>query len=241
MRKAILKAALSLSVLGTLSAAPTIINAGVPGDNTDQIAARLPALLEEHRPTLVILLCGTNDMLNSYNALPLEKFESNLRSIIDNVDRVNASLILMELPDAYAPYVTARHKPGFFEERSVTDRIADANRILRTVADERRLPLLPLNSLLGRATTRRTSRFRNAVNSGAEDGIHPTPGGYALIARKLAELIAEKELPAERILCLGDSITFGVHVAAEENYPARLKKLLLQPITVTGCVAFRHE
>jgi acyl-CoA thioesterase-1 len=41
-----------------------IVNAGVPGDTSAQALARLPALLAEHRPKLVIVSIGGNDFLH---------------------------------------------------------------------------------------------------------------------------------------------------------------------------------
>ncbi len=38
-------------------------NAGAPGETAAEICARLPALLDEHRPALVLVLAGGNDFL----------------------------------------------------------------------------------------------------------------------------------------------------------------------------------
>jgi len=71
----------------------------------------------------------------------------------------------------------------------------------------------------------------NVINAGVADGVHPTSQGYALIAAVIYQAIRDYRLPAERIVCLGDSITFGAHMpgagtATGLTYPARLVALL---------------
>jgi acyl-CoA hydrolase len=45
-----------------------VVNGGVSGDTTAQALARLPALLQEHQPALVIVSIGGNDLLRQMSA-----------------------------------------------------------------------------------------------------------------------------------------------------------------------------
>ena len=55
--------------------AATVVNASISGDTTSGGRARLPALLAQHKPTLVVLELGGNDALRG---LPLASTEDNL-------------------------------------------------------------------------------------------------------------------------------------------------------------------
>ena len=75
------------------------------------------------------------------------------------------------------------------------------------------------------------SYLRNPANTGDNDGVHPTRTGYAVLSKLLAEIIEKNNLSKERIVCLGDSITFGAHMpgagtAYGYSYPGQLAKLL---------------
>ena len=72
-----------------------VINAGVPGEVTAQGLARLPGLLERHRPTLVILCHGGNDMLRRLNA---EAIYTNLQAMVDEVHAHGAEVLLLGVP-----------------------------------------------------------------------------------------------------------------------------------------------
>lgn len=73
----------------------TIVNAGVSGDTTSGALARLPELLDEHLPKLVIVEIGGNDMLRHVDA---RQIESNLRAIVDLAQQRGARVVLLGIP-----------------------------------------------------------------------------------------------------------------------------------------------
>jgi lysophospholipase L1-like esterase len=74
----------------------TVINAGVPGDTTSSGLARLPAVLEEHQPRLVLLCLGGNDMLRKQ---PESATENNLRLLVQTIRASGAEVVLIGVPE----------------------------------------------------------------------------------------------------------------------------------------------
>ena len=72
-----------------------VINAGVPGDTAAQAVERLPALLAEQKPALVILSAGGNDFLRR---LPAAETEAALRSAIGLARDGGAQVLLVAVP-----------------------------------------------------------------------------------------------------------------------------------------------
>ena len=83
------------AVLASLSGR-TVINAGVPGDTTASGLQRLPAVLAEYRPRLVLLCLGGNDMLHQQ---PAAAIESNLRRLVQTIRASGADVVLIGVPE----------------------------------------------------------------------------------------------------------------------------------------------
>ena len=78
----------------------SVINSGVSGEVSAQGLKRLPKVLDEHHPQLLILCHGGNDLLRK---MDLEEMESNIRGMIQlSLDR-DIPVILLGVP-----------KPGIF-------------------------------------------------------------------------------------------------------------------------------
>ncbi len=70
----------------------TVINASISGDTTIGGRTRLPALLQKHRPHLVIIELGTNDALRG---LPLAMTQDNLTAMTQAAKKTGAKVILL--------------------------------------------------------------------------------------------------------------------------------------------------
>ncbi len=135
-----------------------VVNAGVPGDSAAQAAERLPALLLEHKPALVLVSAGGNDFLRR---VPAAETEAALRSAIASARDAGAQVLLVAVPQ---PTIGAALGVG------LSDHPLYAN-----LADELKLPLHAGGwaTVLGDETLR-------------ADQIHANAAGYRIFAEGLA-------------------------------------------------------
>jgi acyl-CoA thioesterase-1 len=125
-----------------------VINASISGDTSAGGAARLPALLVEHKPELVIIELGGNDGLRGQAPAQLQQ---NLASMVEKSQQAGAKVLLlgMRLPPNYG----ARYTTAFAQ-------------VFTDVAEQKQVPLVPffLDGVGG---------VQGMMQS---DGIHPTEG-----------------------------------------------------------------
>ncbi len=96
-----------------------VVNAGIPGEISQDGLARLPGLLDEIQPELLILIHGGNDILRKH---PLEKTAENLKQMILAANHRNIRVIMLGVP-----------KPGLF--------LMSSAEIYQQVADEHQTPI----------------------------------------------------------------------------------------------------
>ena len=77
-----------------------VINAGISGEESEPGLNRLPGLLEQHKPQLLILCHGGNDLLRKKD---INKMESNIRNMIQLAKDKNIPVVMLGVP-----------KPGLF-------------------------------------------------------------------------------------------------------------------------------
>ncbi|MDP1606269.1 MAG: arylesterase [Rhodocyclaceae bacterium] len=82
-----------------------LVNASISGETTAGGRSRLPAVLERHRPAVVILALGANDGLRG---LPLAESRTNLTQMVHAAKASGARVLLvgMRLPPNYGPEYT---------------------------------------------------------------------------------------------------------------------------------------
>lgn len=73
-----------------------IINAGVPGEISEQGLKRLPKLLKTTKPNLVILCHGGNDILRRLNR---QQLKNNLQKMVELIQQENIDVVLISVPE----------------------------------------------------------------------------------------------------------------------------------------------
>jgi acyl-CoA thioesterase-1 len=124
-----------------------VVNASISGETSAGAAARLPSLLERHRPRVVVVELGGNDGLRGY---PVKRLRENLRSMAELSQQANATVLFlgMQIPPNYGSRYTSAFRDSF-----------------ALVAEQTNSALAPfmLEGIAGVPTLMQA------------DGIHPTP------------------------------------------------------------------
>ncbi|MGQ0509433.1 MAG: arylesterase [Betaproteobacteria bacterium] len=83
----------------------SVVNASISGETTAGGVARLPKMLEAHRPAVVLLELGANDGLRG---LPVAAMKKNLAAMVAMGHKAGAKVLLvgMRLPPNYGPEYT---------------------------------------------------------------------------------------------------------------------------------------
>lgn len=217
----------------TIKAQISITNAGYNGNNTADLLARLKKDVLAKDPQLVVLMIGTNDMLNERNRLSFKQYEENYQELITQVKK-HAKLIIMTIPPVNNEYILSRQDPKIYAEMSPQARVDTANKIIKKLANKNKCKLIDLHSVLvacGGANVEPESLFQNMANTNVADGVHPTKNGYRVIGATIFQVIEQYMPKVERIVCFGDSITFGFKMNGQgttkgDSYPAVLNRML---------------
>lgn len=145
-----------------------VVNASISGDTTAGGLARLPPLLRDHQPVLVVLALGSNDGLRG---LGLEQLRSNLQALIDACRQAGAQVLMVGgiLPPNYGALYNQRFAAVF-----------------RDLAAKEQVPLVP--TLL--------AGLGDDLSMFQADGLHPTAAAqprmldnlWAELSRQLDQL-----------------------------------------------------
>ena len=110
-----------------------VINASISGDTTSGGRSRLPALLQQHQPGIVIIELGANDALRGFS---MKMTEDNLQEMIKACQAMGAKVLLvgMQVPPNYGADYAAQFSQLFIR-LSKTHKTAVVPFLLKGIAD----------------------------------------------------------------------------------------------------------
>lgn len=150
-----------------------VINRGVSGNRTTELAARWERDCLDLKPDLLTILIGVNDTWRRYDRNLLttaETFEKNYRYLLESVKKnlPNTKILLM------VPFLL----PVRPEWEAWREDLDPKKNIVKKLAMEYGTDLLALDGLFARMCT------KAAPSHWSADGVHPTDAGHSVIARK---------------------------------------------------------
>jgi acyl-CoA thioesterase I len=114
--------------------AAKVVNGSISGDTTSGGRSRLAPLLQQHKPSLVVIELGSNDALRG---LPLEMTRTNLEEMAAAARQAGAKVLLvgMQMPPNYgADY--ANRFAGMYEQVAKSQHAALVPFLLKGIADD---------------------------------------------------------------------------------------------------------
>lgn len=134
-----------------------VANGGVNGDTSEAALLRLPSLLEQHDPVLVLVTLGGNDMLRH---IPQQQTIANLEKILTLIKAHGAKPVLLATPN---PSLMA----AVFQHLSAPD-------FYRKIAEAQHVPLIE-DAI---ADVLSDPKLKG-------DALHPNAAGHALLSEKI--------------------------------------------------------
>jgi len=208
------------------------VKAGVSGNKSDDMLARLDRDVLSKRPRAMTLSCGVNDVWHKDKGkgVPLEEYKRNVSAIFDKCAASNCQVVVLT--------ATMFEKPGMEKFRHNVD-LAAYNEWLRAEAKRRGLPVADLNADMWKAHADDPSARLT------RDGVHMLPAGDRLMARgvlralgmadgRVAALDWENWKPVW-VLC-----RFDLRPDADRaEYLAKTKSVLAAVRAEPGCLEYR--
>jgi acyl-CoA thioesterase I len=111
----------------------TVINASISGETTSGGRSRLPALLDKHKPDILVLELGGNDALRG---LPLAMTEENLSNMTQAAQKTGAKVLLVgiQVPPNYGADYSNRFA-GLYEKVASAHKAAVVPFMLKGLVD----------------------------------------------------------------------------------------------------------
>lgn len=157
----------------------------------------LPKLLEL-APDVAIVLLGISDMVHPAHLKELSQYEKDLNTLLEKLSSIRCKPVICDLYLCDESKLFERHdKNAYYGLKKPNERICAANKIIYDTIKKYGAVCYHLSEQVQK---------HGGLNP---DGEHLEESAQKILAKSLAELL--RPFTPRRIVCLGDSNTFGVY------------------------------
>lgn len=146
----------------------SVINAGIPGEISGEGRARLPAVLAEIQPQLVILCHGGNDLIRKLSKPQIKK---NLANMIETIQASGAQILLVAVPE---PNILLS-PPNLYQELAEQYQLNLEDAVVADILSSRKLKSDPIHPNAAGYRLMAQAFLQQLVDAGAVADIKLTP------------------------------------------------------------------
>ena len=183
----------------------TIINSGVPGENTLEGLARIEEDVLAHNPALTTIEFACNDVrYEPEKRVELDDFRSNLQEMIDRIQHICTDIIVCTPTPIVDEFHVYSQEVDFYEPwGGCNNALLEYDEVIREVVAGNEVVMCDLQQAFMDAAV--DVEFEGATDDASDltciahlisryDGVHPTIEGQSLIALQLYHIIRSMPL-----------------------------------------------
>jgi lysophospholipase L1-like esterase len=181
-----------------------VIPAGVSGNTSKDMIARLDASVLSKKPDWMTLSCGVNDVWHGANGVDLPTYQKNITEIVEKAQAAGikvtilTSTMITEDPNA-----------------ETNKKLADYNEFLHTLAKEKNLPIADLNAAMQAELAEQKAKLPQLKGTYLTvDGVHMNPLGNQMMATGILKAWGVTDAQIAEASKSWDSLDSGVQLSA---------------------------
>ena len=148
----------------------TVIPAGLSGNKSNDMLARLDKDVLSKKPTWMTLSCGVNDVMHGARGVEIEPYKTNITAILDRCRQAGVKVVILTATQIGLPVTNAENV-----------KMAGYNAFLRETAKARNLPLADLNAaMVAEQASLEKAGIKRSLTT---DGVHMNIYGNLVMAK----------------------------------------------------------
>ncbi len=210
-----------------------VVNMGAAGLELEKIRTDLAPKAVGQKPSLIIFSGGLNDTVNPNMLKSRAELRKEFSGIFSELKKAECPVIALTIPLVHEHGMIKQVDPALYGGISPSNRIIEANSYIVKLGAEQGVEVVDVNAASANSADFLQRRFAL-----------PSIAGHEAIAAALQSVISKKKFSTEKIVCVGDEITYGAGVNRPGTvmggaYPAALRRFLTPGLTssVVGSTA----